>query len=93
MIRLCIVALILGWGYHKGSWWGVYTMLLISGIVLPIFRAGMNDAREDRTTANPSLPDDHTLVPARRGKRVDPTRPTHEDYAAMITDNFKGKTK
>jgi hypothetical protein len=90
MIRVCIVALFIGWGYHKGGWWGAFSMLLISGIVLPLFSQGMGMAREER---NPKLPDDNAYAPARRGKRVDPTRPTHEDYAAMMTDNFKGRKR
>lgn len=91
MIRLCIAGLLLGWGYHAGSWWGLYSMLLLSGVVLPLFTRGMNEAQGQRHQTALEASDEAQDVPARRGRRIDPTRPNHEDYAAMITDNFKGR--
>lgn len=83
MIRVCIVALVLGWGFHSGGWWGAYSMLLVCGIVLPLFSRPKEERAERVQEAR------FEEVPARKGKRVDPTRPSHEDYAAMITNNFK----
>lgn len=88
MIRVCIVALMIGWGYHKGGWWGAYSMLLISAVILCALVGGIREAEGAQAIA--AADED---VPARRGRRVDPTRPTHEDYAAMTTNNFKGRKK
>lgn len=79
------MALMLGWGFQKAGWWGVYSMFLVCGILLPPFKAS---PRQERVQEAP-----HEDVPARRGKRVDPTRPNHEDYAAMITDNYRRNGK
>lgn len=81
-----IVLLAIGWGYHVGGSWGAYSMFLISGIILGCC-VNPPEGREE----SPTMMDEG--VPARRGKRVDPTRPTQDDYAAMITDNYGKRRK
>lgn len=69
------------WGFT-----GLYLMLIISAIVLPAL-FGAPKPSDPRDTPTPSLSlDEHTE--ARKGKRVDPTRPTTEDWGGML-ENFK----
>lgn len=95
MIRLIFVISALAFGYWRSGWWGAFSMLIITAIVLSPFAYGGQEKQvKTRTVAGLQTAEDFTdeeeneTWGARRGKRIDPTRPTPEDYAAMITNNY-----
>jgi uncharacterized protein (DUF58 family) len=92
LIRLAIVILILAVGYDHGGWYGVLAMLLILALVLAPFAYGEKpqQAQQMRRQDPDFSLSEQTDV--RKGQRVDPTRPTEDDFAGMITNNY-GKRK
>lgn len=87
MIRISVVALLLAWGAWKG---GVYGMIAVGIFIVPILLwifgkpdPAAQEARRDER----ELFSAEEVTGARKGHR-DPTRPTEDDYAAMITDNY-----
>lgn len=94
MIRLAIVILLLAFGYDHGGWYGALGMLLVLAAVLSPFAYGQK-AQQVQQRPQRQDPDFSTgeQVNVRKGQRVDPTRPTTDDYAAMITDNYGHRRK
>lgn len=87
MVRTIIVISLLAWGFWKGGLYGVLAVLLfVIPILLAIFGKPDPAAQEARRDAS-ELFSTEELSGARKGHR-DPTRPTEDDYAAMVTDNY-----
>ena len=88
MARISFVVIMLVLGWMHGGWWGVWSMLIISALCLAPFMP------QDRGPTLPRTEDwnpDEVVTGAIKGHR-DPTRPSPEDFAAMITDNYgKGR--
>jgi hypothetical protein len=92
LIRLAVVILLLAFGYDHGGWYGALGMLLILAAVLAPFayREKPQQAQQAQQMQQRQDPDFSTdeQTGVRKGRRIDPTRPNADDYAAMITDNY-----
>jgi len=82
--RISFVVCLLSCGAWAGGWTGVFACFLIAGLVGWII--GPPKATGAPLPSSEPV-DDSQAVPARRGRRKDPTRPseTADDFAGMIT--------
>jgi hypothetical protein len=89
IVRLAFIVLPIVWGYHAGGPWGAYTMFLVMGAVGGCL-AAPKPAQARRMPATAIVDEG---VPARRGRREDPTRPTTDDYAGLIVNDYMRRHK
>jgi hypothetical protein len=79
--RIILIVSVLAGGTVAGGWWGLYSGLLLLGIL------GVLIGPPKPKAAKPFKPHPDEGVPARQGRNHrDPTRPTEEDWGGMITN-------
>lgn len=87
MVRTVIVISLIAWGFWKGGIYGVLAVVLFAVPILLLVFGKPDPAAQEARRDERELFSTEELSGVRKGHR-DPTRPTEDDYAAMITDDY-----
>lgn len=87
MLRISFVLAMLVIGGIYGGLWGVWSALILAAIIMRILFGSAEAQPQERVQRAQDWNYNEVVSGTIKGHR-DPTRPTEDDYAAMITDDY-----